>query len=122
MKLSGKIAAVCSGIAALFGATMVGQTMAATSTPVGGLNIVQITETYTGLSAGASNYRAPCPSGYKPIGGGGFAHLPGTNDTLNLLSSAPYDDGSYGWGVGYNVPSNGSSWVIFVYASCIDFS
>lgn len=84
------------------------------------IDVKQITVTYTDLAWGESLFKAGCPTDYKPIGGGGFAYLPGTNVHTNLLTSAPYDQGELGgigWGVMYNIPS--SSWVVFVYATCM---
>lgn len=113
-----KVGVVVSAIIFAIASMFVGRATASTQTDIGGLDFVQITETYNSPATGNQNYKAECPSGYNPIGGGGFSHLPSTNNVVPLLASYPYDDGtSKGWAARYNVTS--SSWVVLVYAICL---
>jgi len=98
----------------------VGTAYASTSADLGGfsLDVKQITETYTSPPTGAQMYKAQCPSGYKPIGGGGLAYL--SNSRTPLLASIPYDDGNLGWAVTYDVPA--STWTVLVYATCMNIT
>lgn len=115
-------AAGIAAAAALAVGGFAGAAYASTSTDVGsfGLDIKQVTETYTSPPTGGQNYHAQCASGYTPIGGGGLAIPPTGNTVIPMNGSAPYDDGNLGWTVNFSAPS--SSWTIYVYASCVKVS
>jgi hypothetical protein len=106
----------CASVAAF----LIGTAYAGTTTDLGGfgLEVKQVQETFTSPDTGPSTYKAPCPAGYSPVGGGGFAQRTSPYvDYLPLLSSAPYDDGNRGWQVTYNPPN--SNYTISVYATCM---
>jgi len=95
-----------------------GVAFASTTSDIGGfgINLKDVQETFTSPATGRSLMKVACPSGYRPLGGGGFAQSSGGGN-LPLLVSAPYDDGNHGWEVLYDIPSG--SWTVYVYASCI---
>lgn len=72
----------------------------------------------TSSSVGQSLYKAQCPSGFSPVGGGGLAYNGGS--VIPLQGSAPYNDGNLGWEVNYNAPS--TAYTVYVYAICLDLS
>lgn len=112
-----RVAAIVGLVVALVLGVLVGTAYASTTDELGGFSVdfKQVTETHSSPASGAMMYKAQCPAGYSPIGGGGHAYE--TNNRTSLLVSAPYDDGNKGWGVMYNVPS--SSWTVLVYATCM---
>lgn len=99
-----------------------GAAYAATTTDVGsfGLDVKEVQEVFTSPPTGAQLYKIQCPTGYTPLGGGGVAIPSSGNSRLELLGSAPYDDGNRGWGVTFDAPA--SSWTIYGYASCVKVS
>ena len=115
-----RLAVALAAALAVLLAFAVGAAYASTSTSdIGGfsLDVKQVTETFTSPTTGVLAYKAQCPSGYSPIGGGGYAQRTSPYvSEVPLLSSSPYDDGNLGWQVRYDLPD--SARTVFVYATC----
>lgn len=115
-----RLAAILGGVVLLLAGVYVGVAMATTTDlDSSSIDFKQVSTTYADPSSGSQLFKAQCPAGYKPVGGGGFV-TDGFNGVRNVQATFPYDDGNLGWAVRYDTP--GTGWTVIAYAVCMNIT